>query len=612
MMCDLIFFKERNDMVANLIESEIAKIQSAVQKNQHISIPDDRAFSYVILQHYFYRGDEGFINDIHDKITDGTNDGGIDFVHFDEDAPSVIVGQSKYTEKLSYEDVINELVKMESTVNSFRSAITGTFNGNVQRELQNALDALPDDHQGTVEYYICTTSTIDETALRNKISKSLPKFPIDSFLLMQSHDITSKISQNMEEISVIEEDKIAIDKSNNVLHYEEPKLGRKGIMVNMSSKSLISLFNKYNERGLLALNIRGFVANKKVDSGIDRTLNKERESFWFYNNGVTIACDDFVISGDIIRLYNFSIVNGGQTTTRIGNYKGSNTEEFFIPCKIVAHSNNEDAAGFYSTIAEASNAQKPIQPRDLRANSPEMKRLQRWLLDRGIFLEIKRGLKKPKNKISIKNDDLAQAMLSFIYQQPGTARSAKRQIFEKEDTYTKLFKKNYENDANKQEFLVDLIDLTLRFNAVDKYLKSANVSLSLEDKEALKNGKCALFGLMGILYCISNSDITQDNLNQDLSAALNNDFIYGAFLSNYNGDDINDLLTELVRLLIHQIAQAYMTSSHNSKSTSISNFLKTDKKYRDEALSEFIYNLQFDAGKRILKISDTLFKRSGS
>lgn len=597
-------------MIDSLIATEVSKAQSLVKSNQRIDISCDRAFSYVVIQHFFYRGDDSFINDIHGKITDGANDGGIDFVYLDEDAPCVILGQSKFTESLGYDDVVNELVKMTSTVQSFHQFHTGSFNSNVQRELQNALDALPDEHQGDVEYYLFTTATINETEVRHKIANRLPDFPLETFNLIQANDIVSKISLNMEEIAVVAEDKITIDKAGNVLEYEESKLGRKGAMVNMSSDSLIALYNKYIDHGLLALNIRGFVANKKVDSGIDKTLQKERENFWFYNNGITIACDDFSISGDVVRLYNFSIVNGGQTTNRIGNYKGSNTERFFIPCKIIAHGENEESSRFFSTIAEASNAQKPIQPRDLRANSPEMKRLHSWLNARDIFLEVKRGSKKPRNKKVIKNDELAQAMLSFVHQQPGTARSGKRSIFEKEDTYSKIFKKNYENDANKQDFIVDLIDLVLRFNAVDKHLKSADGSLSNEDKEALKNGRQAIFGMMGMLYCIVNQDITRENLQQDLNASLNNDFVYGAFLSNYKGDDINDLLTQLVALLAHKVAQSYSASQYAKKSTSISNFLKTDKKYREEALKDFVYNLQFDDGQRILQIADLLFSRS--
>lgn len=596
-------------MIASLIQDEIAKAQLLVKQNQHIDISEDRAFSYAIIEHFFYRGDENSINDIHGKVTDGANDGGIDFVHFNEDESTVVVGQSKFTESLSYDDVVDELIKMNSTVSSFRNAQTGSFNSDVQRELQNAIDALPEENQGAIEYYLFTTSTINENEAKKKISQRLETFPLESFTLFQSDDIVSKIMSNMEEIEVVAEDKIRIDKSGNYLSYEEPRTGREGIMVNMSSDSLIGLFNKYKDKGLLALNIRGYVTNKKVDSAIDKTLNKERENFWFYNNGITIACDEFSVSGDMVRLYNFSIVNGGQTTNRVGNYKGSNTETFYIPCKIVAHGSNEDAPLFYSTIAEASNSQKPIKPRDLRANSPEMKRLQRWISDSGYVLEVKRGAKRQKNSEVIKNDDFGQAMLSFIYQQPGTARSSKKSIFENDETYSKLFRKNYEKDPDQKQFIIDLIRLIKRFDVIDKHLKSADSSLNQAEREALKNGRQAIIALMGILYRLINSDVTREELNDDPLEAISGEFEYGAFIRNYSGDDIDELLQELVEILSHQISDAYEMSASANQVTSISNFLKTDNKYRENILKRFIYLLRFDDGKRVLEIAEKLFKR---
>lgn len=203
----------------------------------------------------------------------------------------------------------------------------------------------------------------------------------------------------------------------------------------MSSNSLIKMFNKYKDEGLLDMNIRKYVKNKMVDDGIKRTLDKDRSNFWFFNNGIIIACDDYYVDGNTVKIRGFSIVNGGQTTNRIGNYKGSNHEEFFIPCKIICINNKNK--NLFSKVAETTNSQKPIYPRDLKANSPEMKMLQSWLDKENIYLEIKRGEKKKNKKYKIKNDELGQLILSFVYQQPGTARSGKKTIFDNNNYYNK-------------------------------------------------------------------------------------------------------------------------------------------------------------------------------
>ena len=116
------------------------------------------------------------------------------------------------------------------------------------------------------------------------------------------------------------------------------------------------------------------------------------------NNGIIIACEYFEIDGDTVKLSKFSIVNGGQTTTLIGNYKGTNTKEFYIPCKIVAtkvdpkSTKSDSNADFFTKIAEATNSQKPIYARDLKSNAPEMVQLYNWLKNEKVYLEIKRGL----------------------------------------------------------------------------------------------------------------------------------------------------------------------------------------------------------------------------
>ena len=75
------------------------------------------------------------------------------------------------------------------------------------------------------------------------------------------------------------------------------------------------------------------------------------------------------------------------------------------------------------------------------------------LQDNGIYLEVKRGAKKPrgfKPVYSVKNDVLAQIILSMVNQIPGTARNGSKNIFESPRLYNSVFRVNYEKDADKQ------------------------------------------------------------------------------------------------------------------------------------------------------------------
>ena len=599
-------------MADALIESEIEKTKDQIFLDFKEDLSNDRVFSYVAVNNYFRTGELAQLTDIHPMITDGANDGGIDFVYLDDDKPAVVVGQSKYVSSIQIGEIVAEIRKMRDSVIAFRSGHGGFLNKDVQRELRESLDALPDDYSDAIEYVFFTVAKVDEKGLLKKIQTSLDGFEVSQFTLVQGEDLVSAITQNMEEVDVVKEDYVVIDSKNNVLKYVAPN-GRRGAFVNVSSESIIRLYQKYIDRGLLSLNIRGFIRNKSIDTGINDTLNKERDNFWFYNNGLTIACSDFWADGNRIKMTDFSIVNGGQTTTLIGKYSGSNADEFFIPCKIIAHQSDEDPQRFFTRIAEATNSQKPIKPRDLKSNSPEMHRLKKWLLDEGVFLEIKRGDRRGRgSNYLISNETLGQLMLSFVFQQPGVARSGKRTMWESVETYNKLFRQSYENSPNKKAFILDLIDLYKRYYAIDKQFKTADSPLTPSQKDALKNGTMAIFALMGALYDIVNGDIDVLELKADRSILDTHDFEHGAFISNYHADDIDDILKELIEDLTTIVLETYEKCVEAGKVTSMSNLLKTDRRYRDEVLMYLLNNYDRMSGKNIRLNAEKLFKRSGN
>ena len=322
-------------MSSEIINADIKKIKKVVKESSlKKDLSDEEAFEYLILQYFCYKTTdiETKLFDISVAITNGTDDGGIDFVYYDDDEAKVILGQCKYTENMQLNDVIAELNKMSTTVENFKKSNTGAYNSNVKKQLQNALDRLPDDNSGNIEYCIYTISSFNEKALDNKLQSEQNTYSKDMVSVYGVDDINVQIKDMIEKVKTVSEFKLSLDKPKNVLVYETDSIT--GYMVNISSESLIKMYNKFKDDGLFDLNIRKYIRNKNVDEGIKRTLDKERQNFWFYNNGLTIACSDCEVDGDKVKLYDFSIVNGGQTTNRIGNYKGDNTEKFYIPCKI--------------------------------------------------------------------------------------------------------------------------------------------------------------------------------------------------------------------------------------------------------------------------------------
>lgn len=572
-------------MASEVLLNELRSIEEELEKSNK-KVTDENAFEYLAMQFFCYKikNIKPKLYDIESSITNGPNDGGIDFVYYDDEESKVVLGQCKYTENMKLNDIIFELNKMSSTVENFKKAYTGTYNKKLKTNLQNALDRLPDESAGNVEYCIFTTSDINQNDVTNKLHAEHNLYSKDMVSVYGVSEINSQIKELIERAKTVNEYKIEIDYPHNVLQYETDNVS--GIMVNMSSESLVRMYDKFKDEGLFDLNIRKYIKNKTVDEGIKEILDKERDNFWFYNNGLTIACSEYVLDGNKVKLYDFSIVNGGQTTNRIGNYKGSNNDKFYLPCKIISIKNDDQK--LYSKIAEATNSQKPINPRDLKSNSPEMKMLQRWLGKEGVYLEIKRGEKKKlKNIKSIKNDELGQLLLSFGYQQPGTARSGKRNIFENKPLYNKLYRVNYEKDPNKKEFVLDLIKLSEDYSIIEADLKNGT-TISDDEKIVLSNAKYVIFSLLGLSYYIVNEDYSRDDLNNDISVLKSPDLVYSKFISNYKADDYQERLKSLIEMILDSLCDTYENCVARNEVTSISNLFKTDKKYRDSIVKDFL------------------------
>ena len=571
-------------MASEVLLNELRSIEEELEKSNK-KVTDENAFEYLAMQFFCYKikSIKPKLYDIESSITNGPNDGGIDFVYYDDEESKVVLGQCKYTENMKLNDIISELNKMSSTVENFKKANTGTYNKKLKTNLQNALDRLPDESAGNVEYCIFTTSDINQNDVTNKLHAEHNLYSKDMVSVYGVSEINSQIKELIERAKTVNEYKIEIDYPHNVLQYETDNVS--GIMVNMSSESLVRMYDKFKDEGLFDLNIRKYIKNKTVDEGIKETLDKERDNFWFYNNGLTIACSEYVLDGNKVKLYDFSIVNGGQTTNRIGNYKGSNNDKFYLPCKIISIKNNDQK--LYSKIAEATNSQKPINPRDLKSNSPEMKMLQRWLGKEGVYLEIKRGEKKKRNGRNIKNDELGQLLLSFGYQQPGTARNGKRSIFENKLIYIKLYSVIYYKYPNKKEFILDLIKLSEDYSNIEADFKSGT-KIAEDDKNVLSNAKYVIFSLLGLSYFIANGDYSRDDLNNDTSVLKNPELIYSKFISNYKDDDYEERLESLIEIILSSLCDTYEDCVGRNEVTSISNLFKTDKKYRDSIVKDFL------------------------
>jgi len=526
-----------------------------------------------------------------DCFVDGKNDGGVDLITTNgrDGQNQLVLIQSKYVENIGNQEIIDVFTKMEQTVNNFLEHRTGGYNARLRRVFKEKKSSLEDE--GFDYHFVLFTKFAPDSKRREVIREELDT--IDSLKEYQLDiiygDMLAEQIQNVQEpVRHVKEGRVKYSKNHGVIKY-----GENGILIDVSANSLRDLYDRYKNHGLFEQNFRYFVRNKRIDDRILQSLHNKRQSFWFLNNGIIIACKDFSIDGDIIKLYEFSIVNGCQTTTLIGDFKSENEgNDFVLPCKIVKPDSKTNYDDFVADIGEASNSQKPISDRDLRSNREEQRQLQKRLKEGTpeIYLEIKRGetLLTPARKRNLQpwqyltNEAYGQYVLAFCYQQPGTARSSKAKVFSDDATYKTIFRSHLENSS-----IAGILQLNYELSRyTDMALKTI---ADLDQENVLGNGRFIILACIGFLLAAvkrKQIDIKKIVSEDDWEKELTKGSFKGIIFKEPKIGDFETILDSLFSDLVLEISSLYQGRVNEEKT--VSNFFKTDKKYRNVILKHLI------------------------
>lgn len=530
-------------------------------------------FTLNAVDYYYYNRNIGEI-DIIEGFVDGSNDGGIDFIFNRNDIMYLIQGKS--SENLSFEDIKNAFYKICDTIDNFEKGNYDQYNSKLKSVYLNKYDDLSNDKN--IELVLFTNTALNEKTQNDfEEFKKTERMSNYTLSLYDAEDIKKRKIMLFQGEEFVSEDSIELWETNNQLRYKN------SIIVNIKASSLKKLFIKHSEKGLFSYNLREHISQKNVDNGIEETIRKDPQSFWFYNNGIIIGCDDYRIDGNKVRLYDFSIINGAQTTTKIGNSKIIDNNDFALVCKIVkAEGNLCNSSDFISKISEASNSQKPIKPRDLRANSIEQKTLQYGACNNKypLSIEIKRGVKPINDKKvdkwqKVTNEYVGQLILACTFQKPGTARSGRSEIFSSEKIYNMIYRRAHDFNT-----LYDYVRIASTYDEFKlKYSKSE------DDPKRIgicQNGK---FTILAILFYIYKRFYCDVSGYTDSKVGVDN--IKGNLTLNYIEDDYEEKLYYIFEFIIKQLAGLYSSKENELNLTSYSNFFKTDRTYTDVILKHF-------------------------
>ncbi|MCM3572276.1 AIPR family protein [Mesobacillus subterraneus] len=151
----------------------------------------------------------------------------------------------------------------------------------------------------------------------------------------------------------------------------------------LTGDQLVEIYEQFGQK-LFEQNVRTFLQFKgNVNKGIKNTIEYNPEMFFAYNNGITATASDVILdnNGNIKKIVNFQIVNGGQTTSSI--YAASklsklNVSNVSVQMKLSVVKDLAKQGEYVSKISEYANTQNKVNKSDFFSNSPFHKEMKNY------------------------------------------------------------------------------------------------------------------------------------------------------------------------------------------------------------------------------------------
>ena len=276
------------------------------------------------------------------------------------------------------EDQIQTLTQNQITVkfNRLRTFLTKCFNG-LYHEMEETSEAYAMAFQ-IFNYF--TANKISKVRLiiltDGKATRNLSELPSETidninleFLVVDIEYIYKIYLSNY-----IEGDfEISVDLP--CLETDTEMNGYKSYLAVISGDFLYNIYDRFGQK-LFEQNVRTFLQFRgNVNKGIRNTIEYNPEMFFAYNNGITAAASEVELNskGHIIKIKNFQVVNGGQTTSAIYAAKKNSKldiSKIAVQMKLSVVKVKENQNDFVSNVSEYANTQNKVNKSDFFSNSP--------------------------------------------------------------------------------------------------------------------------------------------------------------------------------------------------------------------------------------------------
>lgn len=306
--------------------------------------------------------------------------------------------------------------------------------------------------------------------------------------------------------------------------------------------TLAKIYKQY-QQVLLEKNVRTFLQFKgKVNQQIRRTLREQPDMFFSYNNGISTTASNIELKEVdgalyITRLFDWQIVNGGQTTASIAaslNDKEVDLSKVFVSMKVSVIRDLEHDEGIVKAISNSANSQNAIKKSDFSANEPYLVDMERYSRSEWV----PNGNSKPINKWYFERtrgqylDQLAQLSgyneRAFKVEYPKNQKITKTDVAKVEMAWKqrpgdvcKGAEKNYkifvddimcENPTITPAYFKKIVGKCILFNTIDSIVKSKELGGYKSNMNAYIMASLSMLsgGNLDLMYIWENQQAQQE------------------------------------------------------------------------------------------------------
>lgn len=366
-------------------------------------------------------------------VVDGFDDCGIDALHFDAPTDSLFIVQSKWSGSgdASFDEGVAS--KFVNGVKRLLNEDFSGFNVKVRAKEPTIKEALYSDRDVRIRLVTIHTSKQPMAAHVRRI--------LDQFVTELNDPVPIAEHTDIDQAGVYElitaESKDPKIKLQAVLNdwgvIERPFLAYYG---RVTLAQVVQWWEGHRNK-LFSQNLRLYYQSSLVNDALRKTLGEDPESFWYFNNGITIIADRVVkgIAGAPAHKFaNFtcegaSVVNGAQTVGTVGSagsdiQPSDDSEDAWVQVRLI--SLEKTPPDFARRITRAANLQNAVGHREFAAMDPLQHRLAvEFALDKRRYV-YKSGESDPKGNEGCSIVEATQALACA--HSVGLAVQVKREI----------------------------------------------------------------------------------------------------------------------------------------------------------------------------------------